>query len=353
MALKHARKLKVAFIGSLLLASASYYMSPKIRNFLIFQARRVSPANFFSKRLEEAKGGWQKYAHNPIVGESIGTCFDVCVVHVSEGYRMYFSWRPEKCIGTCVSPDGLHWSTPVKALDVNPGRWDAVVNRPSVRKVNNSYLMWYTGQFGGRGAAIGIASSKDGVVFHRIHEVPVIQSQGGWEGSAVMSPDVSWDSATKKFRMYYSGGEEFEPDAIGCASSSDGVNWQRISSSPIFTARPGSGWEEQKVTACQVLQYSGYYYMFYIGFQDIHTASIGFARSKDGITHWERSPLNPILRRGTLPRDWDFDSVYKPFAMQLKSGSWLLWYNGRNTDIEKIGVAIHPAGSLWTNGKRN
>ena len=81
----------------------------------------------------------------------------------------------------------------------------------------------------------------------------------------------------------------------------------------------------------------------YIGFRDRDHAQIGLARSRDGITGWERHPANPILRPGA--GKWDADAVYKPFA--VRDGTrWLLWYNGRRGGVEQIGVAIHDGEDL-------
>ena len=52
------------------------------------------------------------------------------------------------------------------------------------------------------------------------------------------------------------------------------------------------------MTACQVIKQGDWYFMFYIGFRDMDHAQIGLARSKDGITGWERHPANPIIRPG-------------------------------------------------------
>jgi predicted GH43/DUF377 family glycosyl hydrolase len=83
--------------------------------------------------------------------------------------------------------------------------------------------------------------------------------------------------------------------------------------------------------------------MFYIGFRDEAHAQIGVARSKDGITGWQRHPANPILRPG---KDrWDADAVYKPYAI-FDGKRWLLWYNGRRGGAEQIGVAIHDCEDL-------
>ena len=58
------------------------------------------------------------------------------------------------------------------------------------------------------------------------------------------------------------------------------------------------------MTACQ----AGGYLMFYIGFRDVHTAQIGLARSRDGLSGWQRHPANPILF--PEPGSWDANACY-------------------------------------------
>ena len=83
--------------------------------------------------------------------------------------------------------------------------------------------------------------------------------------------------------------------------------------------------------------------MFYIGFRDVHHAQIGIARSRDGITNWQRHPANPIIRPGL--DKWDHDACYKPFAI-FDGKRWLLWYNGRHSRLEQIGVVFHDGEDL-------
>jgi hypothetical protein len=74
-------------------------------------------------------------------------------------------------------------------------------------------------------------------------------------------------------------------------------------------------------------------------------AQIGLARSKDGITGWERHKANPIIRPGQ--NRFDHDAVYKPYSI-LEGTCWLLWYNGRRGNVEQIGLATHEgADSGW------
>ena len=65
---------------------------------------------------------------------------------------------------------------------------------------------------------------------------------------AVMCPPVIWDETAKLFRMWYSGGEQYEPNAIGYATSPDGLTWTKIRANPVFAAEPKNPWEKHKVT---------------------------------------------------------------------------------------------------------
>jgi predicted GH43/DUF377 family glycosyl hydrolase len=158
-----------------------------------------------------------------------------------------------------------------------------------------------------------------------------------------MCPHVLWDEKARLFRMWYSGGEQGEPNAIGYATSPDGLRWTKHGNNPIFRPDPKNAWENDRVTACQVLRVGDWHLMFYIGFRDEAHAQIGVARSRDGVTGWQRHPANPIVRPGK--GKWDHDAVYKPFVIRDGKG-WLLWYNGRRGGVEQIGLAIHERESL-------
>lgn len=293
-------------------------------------------------------GGWTKYEHNPVLGgKSVGTVFDISVLKDGKGYKMWSSWRPKKSIALSKSMDGFHWSSPKIVLGPNAQSfWEDDINRPVVIKRNGLYRMWYTGQSKGK-SWIGYATSTDGAVWHRMSKTPVLSADEDWEKTSVMCPDVLWDEDEKIYKMWYSGGDQYEPDAIGYATSSDGLNWTKYAANPIFKNDPSNSWEQAKVTACQVIHQDNQYLMFYIGFHDINYAQIGIARSNNGIDHWQRNPHNPIISPGM---GWDSSAVYKPYAIyDKKQDRWLLWYNGRRQSVEQIGVAIHKGKDLGFN----
>jgi len=302
----------------------------------------------------ETAAGWQKYRGNPVLGGEYGTCFDICVIKDDGKFRMWLSWRPKKSVALSESGDGIHWSAPRIVLAPNPASgWEDDINRPAVVRRADGYHMWYTGQTWsptpsreGRqdgNSAIGYATSSDGVNWTRRSGKPALSPQLPWEDVAVMCPDVLWDEKESQWRMWYSAGAQYEPNAVGYAASKDGVNWIRDPGNPIFRPDPRFDWEKQRVAGIQVIPHGDWFYAFYIGYRDIDHAQIGLARSRDGLHRWERCSANPIIR--AIGDGFDADACYKPYAV-YSDGKWMLWYNGRNVHLEQIGLAIHDGPSL-------
>lgn len=297
--------------------------------------------------LPQAVAGWRKYEQNPIIGGQYGTMFDVAVLKEGPKYRMWASWRPKQSLALLESEDGIHWSEPQIVLGPNSATdWEQDINRPGIVKRSDGYHLWYTGQWHASRADgrswIGYATSPDGKVWKRMSARPVLSPDRPWEKVAVMCPHVIWDEQAKLFRMWYSGGEQIEPNAIGYATSPDGIHWTKYEN-PILAPLPDSLWEQERVTAPQVFRLGDWYYMLYIGFRDMSHAQIGIARSRDGVTNWQRSAGNPIIRPGQDA--WDQDACYKPFAF-FDGKQWLLWYNGRRGSFEQIGLATKNGEDL-------
>jgi beta-1,2-mannobiose phosphorylase / 1,2-beta-oligomannan phosphorylase len=310
----------------------------------------------------ETTGGWKKSPENPVLGGSLGTCFDVCVIRVSGIYRMYFSWRPKRCIAMVESGDGIHWTAPnhgaadVPEIVLEPDStsgWEDEVNRPVVLQREDGFHLWYTGQTEKR-SWIGYARSTDGRSWKRENPAAnagdsngktraVLSPEVAWEKVAVMAPHVLWDAKERVYKMWYSGGEQYEPNALGYATSPDGVNWTKFAGNPVMEGDRHFAWEQERVTAAHLMKHGDFYYAFYIGFKNINDAAIGLARSRDGIRGWERLPANPIVRPSFL--GWDSSACYKPSVI-YEDGRWMLWYNGRHRQVEQIGLATHEGENI-------
>ena len=275
-------------------------------------------------------------------GPETGTMFDAYVRKMEDGrFRMDLSWRPKMALAVTFSDDGLHWEDPVITLDLAEANdWENNLNRNCVipDPKGNGYLMWYTGQWWderGGFSKIGLARSEDGIHFKRCLSEPVMVPEADFEGASVMNPFVMYEDG--RFRMWYAAGETYEPNVICYAESEDGIHWVKDSRNPIFTCNPEKEYEQNRIGACDILKDEKGYLMFYIGYRDIHTACICAARSKDGITDWERVPENPLVV--PTPDTWDACSCYKPTVVREEDGTYRLWYNGRNQGAEYIGYA--------------
>jgi len=293
------------------------------------------------------RGGWKKFVGNPVLGnERMGTCFDVCVLEDGGEYRMFFSWRDRKSLAVATSADGIHWQEPAIILEPRQeSGWEDDLNRNCVVKRGDGYHMWYTGQARQSHSWIGYATSPDGYHWTRMAAQPVLFPERPFEGASVMNPCVLWDEESGLWKMWYSAGETYEPNVLAYAASRDGLKWDKLPANPIFTPARDQRWERERVGGCQVFQRDGWYYLFYIGYEDIDTARIGLARSPDGVTRWERNKHNPIL--SPTEGSWDADACYKPHvAWQPRERRWLLWYNGRHGAPEYIGMAIHEGADL-------
>src|SRR5262249_55346105 len=186
------------------------------------------------KAPSETTAGWVKHPQNPVLGGDLGTCFDMSVLKEGSSYRLWFSWRPKKSIALVESKDGVQWSKPVIVLGPNEKtEWENDVNRSVVLKNGDRYQMWYTGQARGK-SWIGYATSQDGKTWQRRSNKPVLVAEKPWEKVGVMCPHVVYEDKNKLYRLWYSGGEQYEPNAIGYASSTDGLKWVKHENNPIF-----------------------------------------------------------------------------------------------------------------------
>lgn len=283
------------------------------------------------------KNIFKKYENNPVLGnEKLGTCFDVYVTMDNGMYRMDFSWRKKGALAVCFSDNGVDWSEPVITLDADKkSGWEDMVNRNCVLKIDGKYKMWYTGQARGY-SFIGYAESDDGIHFEKVCGNPVMIPENPWEKESVMNPCVICEDGL--YKMWYAAGETYEPNALGYAESSDGINWKKSKINPVFTADKENIYEQDRVGGCQVIKTEDMgYLMFYIGYENIDKAQICAARSANGIAGWEKFSQNPIV--APSPDMWDADACYKPSVIwNGDKNRWMLWYNGRKGINEYIGM---------------
>lgn len=280
--------------------------------------------------------GWKKHAKGPVWGSrEIGTMFDPYVYREDGIFKMIVSARKDNQIIGIQSSDGINWQYKQVLLEGISGRWDDMVNRGCLLYIHKKYYLWYTGQAKGK-SSIGLAISDNGVDFTRVSEKPVLSISLKHEGQSVMNPCVILDEKENIFKMWYSAGEDYEPDVICYAESMDGIQWTKYHK-PVLTKYPQHKWEQYKIGGCQVVkQDDGSFIIYYIGYQNVDVARICVAHSTDGII-WERDDENLLI--APSKDSWDSDATYKPAVLE-KNGKLYMWYNGRRKHEEYIGLAI-------------
>lgn len=309
-------------------------MRLKLTNIFLKLRRFINRKNMYY--YSQVNDNWSKNDY-PVICKNGDTYFDPCVLYDNKKFYLYASKRKTGAIVRFESIDGITWDKEIEVLTGTKNTWEEIVNRACVIKKEEKYYMWYTGQFKNK-SKIGYATSEDGVKFKK-NNSPVLIPSECFEQESIMNPCVIFDNEEKKYKMWYSAGEQYEPDFLCYATSEDGIEWDKYNINPIFK-KGKDRYDKFKVGGCDVKKINQKYLMFYIGYQNIDVARICMASSLDGII-WNRSKSNPII--SPTKNSWDAHSVYKPtFYYNKINNKIMLWYNGRKNGDEFIGYA-------WTN----
>lgn len=325
--------------------------------------------------------GWRRYEGNPVIDERMGEVSDAAVLQEDGHFRMYYSHRYLKKILLAAGEDGLEFrpyadgavtdeETDTKAYIVGSKfyddggdygytltrrpelGWEAAVCQPYVLKQDGVYHLFYVGkryslqQEDYDRTVIAHGVSRNGQNW-KVEKTPVLEPDQLWEKDMLSYPSVLWDPEEKLYKMWYSGADADKPSAIGYAVSQDAVTWRKPYTGPIFR-KDNSTLERERVGACHVLKWDGWYYMFYTAWQDEYKSRICLARSRDGVHDWERHPQNPVVTWGQFGA-WDVESVCRPYALYM-GNRWYCYYTGQARGQHRIGVLVHEGEDLGFGG---
>lgn len=202
-------------------------------------------------------------------------------------YRMWY-WDPSylyhvAAIGYTESPDGINWHNDqpcqngaVPIVSSGDPWWNRgsygpcdVLYAPSASDSGTdwTFTMYYDGTTGGD-EAIGLGFSSDGITWTGYDADsdgkadPVLAgtyTSGDWDYNYVSRATII-KNADDDYEMWYSGGTGTMNHGIGYATSSDGINWTRDASNPIFhkddTGYPGYPWRQSR-TYCPMVTKDG------------------------------------------------------------------------------------------------
>jgi len=306
-----------------------------------------------------AQSVWTKNASNPVaINGPLGAwnrhVYSPCVLYNDDTgmFEMWFTavvgspWYPNS-IGYATSADGISWTmhpTPVLTGGA-AGSWDsgAGVFFQKVIREDGTYKMWYCGaRWLGDPEKIGYATSTDGINWVKYVGNPVMATGGAaWEAGGYGGCVIM--SVPGGYKMWYAGlNAAGSGNKIGYATSVDGITWVRDNANnPILDAGAAGQWDDGSVAVCEVLRIGGQYYLWYAGMRSGSSYySTGLAVSSDGVTNWTRDPLNPVLT--STPGTWDGNYVAGT-AVVLRGNTLYMWYEGARSPVAtylyRIGLA--------------
>ncbi|MCA0173121.1 MULTISPECIES: hypothetical protein [Bacillaceae] len=112
-----------------------------------------------------------------------------------------------------------------------------------VNPFNNRYVMYYSIDNGSDGQ-IALAVSSDGISWTRVGPLPVLAkgTAGEWDDRYATGQASVLQISSNEFVMWYSGGRLDTSEGIGCARSTDGINWVKSPLNPVFSINDGVPW---------------------------------------------------------------------------------------------------------------
>ena len=140
----------------------------------------------------------------------------------------------------------------------------------------NKFVMYYDGTTGGT-EDIGLAVSNDGINWQGYNAgvSPVLAGSGGvgdWDKTYVSRSTVIQEN-DDAYHMWYSGGDGRMDHGIGYAFSTDGINWTRDASNPIFYKDDGVAWRTSRTYCPMVIGDE----MWFSGLSSAGVYTVGYA----------------------------------------------------------------------------
>jgi hypothetical protein len=263
--------------------------------------------------------GWKAYAGNPVYGSGSLDAPSLIKLPGGGGYRLWYA-VDHQSVFSATSPDGVNWipdgSGPVFGLGA-PGAWDSSeLLSLQVVDFGPTLLLYYAARAGAGAAAIGRASSTDGLNWTRSGNNPLLTAgaSGSWDDVSVSDPTVLENAGVHQ--MWYSGtGSGLL--GIGYATSADGLGWQRVGTGPVLVG---------SATAPRVIKDGSIYRMWYLD-QSVSGGAVAAARSADAVV-WVPYVGNPIYPSGATGA-WD-DTLGR-FHLIKDGLIFRLWYIGSSS----------------------
>lgn len=257
---------------------------------------------------------------------------DPDVVRFLGRYYMYFTIKiPGKgyAVGIATSDDLVNWSKAGEMLPGAPYEAKGLAAPAAMVRGDRVHLFYQT--YGNKEKdAICHAYSTDGINFVRNESNPIFSPTGEWNcGRAIDAEVVEFRGRFFLYCATRDPGMKIQMLVVATAPADTDFgrdSWTQRCSAPIL--KPELPWEQTCIEAAAVCEKDGRLYMFYAGAYNNKPQQIGCAVSEDGLA-WKRLSGEPLLPNGRSG-EWNSSESGHPGVFVDGDGQMHLFFQGND-----------------------
>lgn len=194
--------------------------------------------------------------------------------------------------------------------------------------------LFYQTYGGWRNDAIAHATSTDGIHFTADPSSPIFKPTGDWTcGRAIDADVIPWNGQLMLYCATRDPEMKIQKLVVASAPLDSDYSrdcWTQRCTDSIL--QPELPWEGECIEAPALCEHNGKLFMFYGGAYNNKPQQVGCAVSTDGLT-WKRVSDQPVLPNGK-PGEWNSSESGHPFAFTAPDGTQHLFFQG-NDDMGK------------------
>jgi len=283
---------------------------------------------------------WTESTSNPLFGgatDGVNRAYYPCVIKVGSIYHIWYGDGSNTRHSSSTNPGFIGVTFPATAVTgislgayhprvlYNSGGWNIGGNFYA-----GPFLMYYT-----TGAdwtvSPRVAHSADGNSWTDIGACTGVNSYSS--NSSIYNFDVLYEGGTT-WKAYADNGSGY----VEYYTSTDGIAWTGTAHNILGS--PLQPWETA-FTSPHVIKSGSQYIIFYGSGGPFSNQGIGVAFSTDG-QNFTKSISNPIFSTSGSPPSWRNDRTYTPYVMP-DGTNWIMYYSGRSTTgVYSIGYTFQP-----------
>ncbi|MBP3693094.1 MAG: family 43 glycosylhydrolase [Thermoguttaceae bacterium] len=307
------------------------------------EVRSITPADFPPLAEPSMKwGGPENYAKDPSVIRFQGKYWLYFSRRPLEGYEPKRGW----ITGVAQSSDLVNWELVRYIQPLQESEWE--VTAPCVKVVGEQVVMFYQTWSPGKKHALCIAVSKDGLHFTPHPENPIFRPNAEWGLKRAIDADFIETADGRRFLYGVTREKTGKIQQVIVAEGTPGVELMEAKWTQSCTAsilKPELPWETRCIEAPSVIERSGKLYMFYAGGYNNDPQQIGVAVSTDGI-QWTRLWSVPFIPNGPEGQ-WNASETGHPGVFQDEDGQTWLFVQGNRTHgkdwfISRVKIGWRP-----------